>query len=66
MSAAAHTPAARGAALLLAHCAVAPGDQARTPVIERLRAAIGPDLTRLLLIALAGDHSMRSRERAAA
>jgi hypothetical protein len=51
---------ARGPALLIAHCA-ALGDADRTPVVDRLRQLIGPDLTRLLLVALAGDHRTRSR-----
>jgi hypothetical protein len=29
--------------------------------VDRLRQLIGAELTRLLLLALAGDHSMRSR-----
>ena len=66
MSAAAPTTAARGAQLLLAHCAaVNLGDGGRTPVLDRLREQLGPDLTRLLLVALAGDHRMRSRTLAA-
>jgi hypothetical protein len=65
MSAAPNNRAARGAALLLAHCALR-DEEARTPVLDRLRAEIGPDLTRLLLVALAGDHSMRSRDLVAA
>jgi hypothetical protein len=46
----------RGAALLIAHCASV-GDE-RLPVADRLRELLGPDLTRLLLVALAGDHAM--------
>jgi len=48
----------RGAALLIAHCASL-GEE-RLPVADRLRQLLGPDLTRLLLVALAGDHRMRS------
>jgi hypothetical protein len=54
----------RGSGLLLAHCH-ALGDDEHTPVVERLRSLIGAELTRLLLLALAGDHSMRSRDLAA-
>jgi hypothetical protein len=63
MSAAYRSPeAARGAQLLLAHCAaVNLGEGGRTPVLDRLREQLGPDLTRLLLVALAGDHRTRSR-----
>jgi hypothetical protein len=55
---------ARGSGLLIAHCALSDVDE-RVPVVDRLRQLIGTDLTRLLLVALAGDHSMRSRDRAA-
>ena len=48
----------RGAALLIAHCASL-GEE-RLPVADRLRQLLGPDLTRLLLVALAGDHRMHS------
>jgi hypothetical protein len=48
----------RGPALLIAHCA-ALEDVDHTPVVDRLRQLIGPDLTRLLLVALAGEHRMR-------
>jgi hypothetical protein len=48
----------RGPALLIAHCA-ALGDDDRLPVADRLRQLIGPDLTRLLVVALSGDHRMR-------
>jgi hypothetical protein len=50
----------RGPALLIAHCAML-GEDERAPVADRLRQLIGPDLTRLLLIALSGDHRMRDR-----
>jgi cystathionine beta-lyase/cystathionine gamma-synthase len=46
----------RGAALLIAHCATLADD--RAPAAERLYQLIGPDLTRLLVGALAGDHRM--------
>ena len=54
----------RGSGLLLAHCQALGGDE-RAPVVDRLRSLIGPELTRLLLVALAGDHSMRSHDVAA-
>jgi hypothetical protein len=55
----------RGANLLMAHCAALSDFEERTPVVDRLRHLIGPDLTRLLLVALAGDHRMWSRDLAA-
>jgi hypothetical protein len=56
MSAAVHDDAlARGEGLLMTHC----GE--RQPVADRLERLIGPDLRRLLVVALAGDHRMRSR-----
>jgi hypothetical protein len=48
----------RGPSLLIAHCAML-GEDERAPVVDRLRLLIGPDLTRLLLVALSGDHRMR-------
>jgi hypothetical protein len=57
MSPASHN-GTRGAALLIAHCAWL-GDE-RLPVADRLRQLLGPDLARLLLVALAGDHRMRA------
>ncbi len=66
MSAAlAHDALGRGATLLLAHCAALEDLDERVPVADRLRTLLGPDLTRLLLVALAGDHRMRSRGLAA-
>ena len=51
----------RGPELLLAHCTAVAGDErARTPVVARLEERMGVQLTRLLLVALAGDHRMRS------
>ena len=51
----------RGPELLLAHCSAVAGDErARTPVVARLEERLGVHLTRLLLVALAGDHRMRS------
>jgi len=48
------------------HCAaVKLGDEARTPVLDRLREQLGPDVTRLLIVALAGDHRARPRSLAA-
>jgi len=46
----------RGPDLLIAHCAAL--DSARPRVTVRLHRLIGPDLTRLLVVALAGDHRM--------
>lgn len=64
MSAAAHDRvASRGPSLLMAQCS-AP-DERRLPATDRLHRLIGPDLTRLLLVALAGDHRMSSRLAAA-
>jgi hypothetical protein len=66
MSAAPSTNA-RGAALLIAHCAALDGDE-RAPVADRLHQLIGSDLTRLLVVALASsarDHRVRSRDLAA-
>jgi hypothetical protein len=40
----------------MAHCATLADD--RAPATERLYQLIGPDLTRLLVGALAGDHRM--------
>ena len=52
----------RGPGLLLAHCSALAGDErARTPVVARLEERLGVQLTRLLLVALAGDHRMPSR-----
>lgn len=52
----------RGAERLLAHCA-AIEELARShqPALYRLERVLGPDLTRLLLAALTGDHRMRPR-----
>ena len=55
-----------GIELLLAHCQVLnASDSPRLPVVDRLRELLGDDLTRLLIVALAGDHRMRSRRLAA-
>jgi hypothetical protein len=65
MSAAAHSRmASRGPDLLIAHCAALRSDD-RLQATDRLHRLIGPDLTRLLLVALAGDHRMGSRRVAA-
>jgi hypothetical protein len=65
MSAAAHNRVfARGSGLLLAHCAGLDIED-RLPAAERLQQLIGRDLTRLLLVALAGDHRMGSPRLAA-
>jgi hypothetical protein len=55
----------RGSGLLIAHCNALGGFDERATVVDRLQHMIGPELTRLLLIALAGDHRMRSRDLAA-
>jgi hypothetical protein len=47
--------AGQGPELLMAHCAPRDDSQQRTPVGDRLRKLIGPDLTRLLLVALTGE-----------
>ena len=49
--------------LLMAHCSAL--DERRLPATDRLHRLIGPDLTRLLLVALAGDHRMDFRSAAA-
>jgi hypothetical protein len=55
----------RGVGLLLAHCAALDSLEERAPASARLQRLLGPDLTRLLLVALAGDHRMWSRDLAA-
>jgi hypothetical protein len=63
-AASSHRAPGRGAGLLIAHCAAF--EEERPPVVDRLRLLIGPDLTRLLLVALAGrDHRIGSRDLAA-
>jgi hypothetical protein len=59
-AAATNRAAGRGAVLLIAHCAAL--EKERPAVVDRLRRLLGPDLTRLLLVALVGDHSMGSRD----
>jgi hypothetical protein len=54
----------RGPGLLIAHCAAIDSEE-RLPVTDRLHVLIGPDLTRLLVVALAGDHRMGTRRVAA-
>jgi len=50
----------RGYALLLEHCvALTRVSPARTPAFERLEEALGGDLTRLLLVALARRRAAR-------
>jgi hypothetical protein len=49
----------RGPQLLIAHC-TAIEDEDRLPATDRLQMLIGADLTRLLLVALAGDHRMHA------
>jgi len=62
MDHAARQPGGRGQALLLAHCLAlgALDVQPRTPALERLERTLRPDLLRLLLVALTGDHTTRS------
>jgi len=48
----------------MAHCS-ALDDEHHLPATDRLHRLIGPDLTRRLLVALAGDHRMGSRRVAA-
>jgi hypothetical protein len=54
----------RGPGLLIAHCAAIDSEE-RLPITDRLHLLIGPDLTRLLVVALAGDHRMGNRRVAA-
>ena len=49
--------------LLIWHCSAL--DRDRLPAADRLQQLIGAELTRLLLVALAGDHRMGSRQLAA-
>jgi hypothetical protein len=53
--------AGRGPELLLEHCQAISRDGSRAPAHERLQQLIGDSMTRLLLVALTGDHGMRSR-----
>ena len=65
MSAAAHyLVVSRGPGLLMTHCWALDYEE-HLPATDRLHRLIGPDLTRLLLVALAGDHRMGSRRVAA-
>jgi hypothetical protein len=64
MSAAAHSRnLSRGADLLIWQCSAL--DRDRLPASDRLQQLIGAELTRLLIVALAGDHRMASRQLAA-
>lgn len=55
-------PHSRGLALLVEHCARLSNDEHGQPAATlRLRQAIGDELARLLLTALAGDHRARLR-----
>jgi hypothetical protein len=55
-------PTTRGLALILEHCARLNGiDDGRPAAALRLRQAVGDELARLLVTALAGDHSSRPR-----
>ena len=50
----------RGYELLLEHCAaLTRSDSARTPAFERLEEALGGELTRLLVVALARRRAAR-------
>lgn len=49
--------------LLIWHCSAL--DRDRRPAADRLQQLIGTELARLLLVALAGDHRMGSRQLAA-
>ena len=52
----------RGFELLLEHCAALTRvSSARTPAFERLEEALGGDLTRLLVVALARHRAARVR-----
>ena len=67
-SGAGDTPGMRAAThsrsdLLIWHCSAL--DRDRLPAADRLHQLIGAELTRLLLVALAGDHRMGSRKLAA-
>ena len=64
MEHAARQPKGRGQALLLAHCLALGAEdvEPRTPASERLERAVGAELVRFLLIALASDNRMRSYE----
>jgi len=57
----------RGTALLLDHCARLDRLLASEPPRprERLDSSLGPDLSRLLVRSLAGDHALRPRDLAA-
>lgn len=57
-----HRVVSRGPELLLAHCAAMDCEE-RLPAADRLQLLIGADLTRRLLVALAGDHRMGARVR---
>ena len=62
MSAAAEGRAlTRGSGLLIAHCHALGDVDEHVLVGDRRRHQVGGELSRLLLLALAGDHSMRSR-----
>jgi hypothetical protein len=53
----------RGLSLILEHCArLNSVEHGRPTAVLRLRQAIGEDLARLLLTALAGDHRARPSE----
>ena len=51
----------RGPGLLIAHCEALDGASERPSIAHRLERLLGPDLARLLLFALAGDHRVWSR-----
>jgi hypothetical protein len=52
----------RGSELLLEHCAaLTRASSVRTPAFQRVEAALGGDLTRLLVVALARHRAARVR-----
>jgi hypothetical protein len=60
---AATPPPSRALALILEHCASLNSlEHGRPTAVIRLRQEIGEELARLLLTALAGDHSTRPRD----
>jgi hypothetical protein len=56
-------PTARGAGLLLEHCAALDRfDESRPTALLRLERAVGGEFARLLVGALAGDHRLLPRD----
>jgi len=59
-------PTARGAVLLLEHCAALDRlDETRPSAVARLERAVGDKLAHMLVGALTGDHGLRPRDLAA-